>query len=94
MELLVSSAISFATTKEQHQSVLRWFTEGKITAADGSEYAGSSVNVKLRHTMVRKMFASKHLEFEQAKASMEKLAELDESDMTQRTKWYCSAAMP
>lgn len=90
----MTTAISFATTKQQHLTVYKWFTEGKVTAEDGSEIAGTSINVKLRHTMVRKLFASKHVDFEQAKECMTKLAELDESDMTQRTKWYCTAARP
>ena len=44
--------------------------------------------------MVRKLFASKHLPREQAKECFKTLAELDDSDMTQRTEWYCNAAVP
>ena len=50
--------------------------------------------MKLRHTMVRKLFASQHLPREQAVECLKALAELDGSDMIQRTEWYCKAAVP
>lgn len=44
--------------------------------------------------MVRKMFSSQHVPRELAKQSFAELKELDASDMTQRTQWYCEAAVP
>jgi len=61
MELLTNSAISFSTSKEQHMMIVKWFVAGKITNGSGAEIIGTDVNVGLRHTMVRKMFASKHV---------------------------------
>jgi len=61
MELLTNSAISFSTSKEQHMMIVKWFVAGKITNDRGAEIIGTDVNVGLRHTMVRKMFASKHV---------------------------------
>ena len=67
MELLTNSAISFAAQKEEHLMVCKWFVDGKITGTDGAEIAGTNVNVQMRHTMVRKMFASKHIPRDQSK---------------------------
>lgn len=34
METLVTSAVSFSTSKQQHERVMGWFTNGKITDQD------------------------------------------------------------
>jgi len=56
-----------------------------VTDAIGVEIAGAQVNVKIRHTMVRKIFSSSSIPSEQKKECFTKLAEFDQSDMLGRT---------
>lgn len=94
MEMLVSSSIQFATKSEQHEMVLNWFGKGEVTDERGRKIEGTEVNVKVRHTLVRKIFTSRHIEHEQKKRCFAILEELDKSDMLGRTKQYCLAACP
>ena len=94
METLLSSAIGFADSETSIKLVYKWFVTGKVTDTAGVEIEGAEINVKVRHTMVRKIFASSSLPREQKKACFAKLAELDDSDMLGRTEKYCEGAEP
>lgn len=94
METLVSSAISFSSNKELHILIYKWFVSGQVTDASGTKIQGTSINVKVRHTMVRKLFSSVHIPRAQKKECFATLAKLDESDMLGRTQKYCEAADP
>lgn len=80
MESLVSNLIGFSSTKKQHEQVAQWFLQGKIwlNLNDRPESAraldGTAVNVKLRHTMIRKLFGSQHLTKELKKECFAMLA--------------------
>ena len=94
MEALVSSAIGFSTSKQQHLKLMNWFESGLITEPNGRAIAGTSINVKVRHTMIRKIFGSIHLPKDKKKACFAKLAQLDKTDMIGRTQKFCEAASP
>lgn len=57
--------------------ILKWFETGQIVDKRDREIQGTQVNVKVRHTMVRKIFTSKLIESDKKKHCFEKLAELD-----------------
>lgn len=61
MEVLVNSAISFDSDAI---NVLRWFTAGKVLDSKGQQVQGTEVNVKSRHTMIRKIYASSKIPHE------------------------------
>lgn len=44
MELLLNSAISFASNKEAYLLVLKWFVSGKVTDVEGIEIQGTQIN--------------------------------------------------
>ena len=67
METLVSSAIGFSTSKAQHEKIMSWFSSGLVTETNGRAVQGANINVKVRHTMVRKLFASPHISIEHKK---------------------------
>lgn len=94
METLLSSAISFASNGQAHALVYKWFSSGSVCDAANNAIVGASINVKVRHTMVRKFFASSHIETEAKKESFKTLAKLDSSDMLGRTEKYCESANP
>jgi len=85
METLLTSAINFAQSEDSVKLISKWFLTGKVTDAIGVEIAGAQVNVKIRHTMVRKIFSSSSIPSEQKKECLTKLAEFDQSDMLGRT---------
>ena len=85
METLLTSAINFAQSEDSVKLISKWFLTGKVTDAIGVEIAGAQVNVKIRHTMVRKIFSSSSIPSEQKKECFTKLAEFDQSDMLGRT---------
>ena len=94
METLLSSAISFASNGKAHALVYKWFNQGQVTDIDNNRIDGCTINVKVRHTMVRKFFGSSHIETEAKKEAFKKLKECDQSDMLGRTEKYCEAADP
>jgi len=95
METLLSSAISFASNAKAHLLLYKWYITGEVTnSMGGKAIEGTEINVKVRHTMVRKFFASSHIEPEAKQSTFRMLAELDESDMLGRTQKYCEAANP
>lgn len=61
MEVLVNSAISF---DRDATNVYRWLATGKVLDSAGKQVQGTEVNVKSRHTMVRKIFASSKIPHE------------------------------
>ena len=61
MESLTSNIIGFSTSAEQHEKLVSWFESGLITEANGRAIQGTSINVKVRHTMIRKIFGSPHI---------------------------------
>jgi len=77
MEMLLSSAIGFATTQDEITLVYKWFTLGKITNAKGKAIEGADINVKVRHTLIRKMFGTTHIPQEQKKECFAQLAKMD-----------------
>ena len=85
METLVSSAIAFAPNKELHLLVYMWFVTGKVTSISGQKIQGTNINVKVRHTMVRKLFSSVHIPRDEKKKCYATLSGLDKSDMLGRT---------
>ena len=89
MELLVSCAISFASSNEATQLILGWYNMGKVTDADGGVIQGTEINVQVRHTLVKSIFTSKHCTIDVKQACLTKLAEFDTSDMLGRTEKYC-----
>ena len=94
MESLTNSAITFSTSKVNHEKVMSWFTSGLITEQNGRAIQGTNINVKVRHTMVRKLFGSLHISIEHKKECFAKLATLDQTDMIGRTEKFCEAANP
>lgn len=94
METLISSSISFASNADQVKLIYKWFITGKVTNLEASEIAGAEINVKVRHTMVRKIFSSAHIPKEQKKECFATLSQLDTSDMLGRTEKYCQSADP
>ena len=94
METLVSSALGFSTNKTQHEKVMNWFVSGLITEPNGRAIQGTTVNTKLRHTMIRKLFASPHISQEKKKECFAKLAQIDSTDMLGRTQKFCESASP
>ena len=67
---------------------------GKVTDVAGNDIQGCDINTKLRHTMVRKLFATTCITSEQKKECFAQLAKIDQSDMIGRTEVYCQAASP
>ena len=58
METLITSAIDFAESDSSAKLVYSWYLTGKVTDTTGNEIEGTQINVKIRHTMVRKIFSS------------------------------------
>ena len=94
MEALTSNIIGFSSSKEQHDRLLSWFESGKITKANGQAIQGTSINVNVRHTMIRKIFGSPHISPKKKAECWSVLANLDSSDMLGRTEKFCEAANP
>ena len=94
MEALTSNIIGFSTSKAQHDRLISWFESGQITDANGQTIQGTSINVKVRHTMIRKIFGSPHISPEKKAECWSVLANLDSSDMLGRTEKFCEAANP
>ena len=94
MELLVSCAISFASSAEAAQLILGWYNTGNVTDQQGAPIEGTEINVQVRHTLVKSIFTSKHIDIEVKEACLTKLAEFDTSDMLGRTTKYCEGANP
>jgi len=80
METLLTSAISFSESERSVKLVYKWFVTGKVTDAAGNEIEGTDINIEVRHTMVRKIFASAAIPGEQKKDCFATLANLDSSD--------------
>ena len=74
MEVLVNSAISF---DNDATNICSWFVSGKVLDSSGNQIQGTEVNVKTRHTMIRKIFASSKLSKDQKKECFASLAKLD-----------------
>ena len=72
----------------------KWLAQSKVASANGDVIDGAVINVKVKHTLVRKIFASKHIQHEAKKEAMAMLAKVDSSDMLGRTQKYCEAALP
>ena len=50
--------------------------------------------MKQKHSLVEKIYASKHIPLENKKEAFAKLAKIDSSDLIVRTERYCQAAVP
>lgn len=61
MEMLLSSAIGFATTKDEIALISQWFVLGKVNDTKGKVIDGAEINVKVRHSLIRKMFGTSHI---------------------------------
>jgi len=94
METLLTSAIGFAESENSAKLVYKWFVMGKVVDAAGNTIVGTNINVKIRHTLVRKIFSTSAISKESKKQCFKSLAKLDQSDMLGRTEKYCEAANP
>ena len=92
MEMLFNCAIKFAPSDDK--LVYKWFVTGKVTDENDVQIQGTSINVKGRHTMLRKIYTLTSIPMEQKKECFKSLAALDSSDMLGRTEKYCFAADP
>ena len=92
--MLLSSAIGFATTQKEIQLIAQWFAQGKVNDSKGKTVSGAEINVKVRHTLIRKMFGTSHIAKEQKKECFAQLAKMDQSDMLGLTEKFCEAASP
>ena len=94
MEALTSNIIGFCSSKAQHDKLLNWFENGLITEKNGRAIQGTSINVKVRHDMIKKIFGSPHISKEKKSKCWTMLANLDSSDMLGRTEKFCESAQP
>ena len=92
MEMLFNCAIKFSPSDDK--LVYKWFVTGKVTDANDVEIQGTSINVKCRHEMLRKIYTLTSIPMRQKKVCFATLKALDSSDMIGRTEKYCSAADP
>ena len=56
------------------QLLYKWFNTGKVADLSGQEIQGVEIGVAIRHTLVRKMFTSVHIEKDVKKECFAKLA--------------------
>jgi len=61
MQLLLESLISFASSEQQVKLIYKWFVTGKATDAQDRQIEGITINTKLRHTLIRKIYGSEHI---------------------------------
>ena len=94
MQLLLESLISFASSEQQVKLIYKWFVTGKATDAQDRQIEGITINTKLRHTLIRKIYGSEHIPIQQKKELFVQLAKIDTSDMLGRTEKFCQAADP
>jgi len=93
-ELLISSVITFSTSKDAMQSLFKWITEDKIVTLDGKHIDSLSLTTEQKHSIVKKLHGSKDFTDEQRKQAFDVLREVDKTDMIGRTEKYCEAALP
>ena len=94
MQLLLESLIGFASSEDQIKLIYKWLVTGKATDMQDRQIEGIQINIKLRHTLIRKIYGSEHIPIQQKKECFAQLAKLDTSDMLGRTEKFCQAADP
>ena len=60
-EMLLSSAIGFASGDDQLELVHAWFLNGQISDTERKPIQGVEVSTKRKHQMVEKIFTSKKI---------------------------------
>ncbi|CDW86678.1 aminopeptidase n [Stylonychia lemnae] len=94
LHLLVECAINAARNDEDVLVIKKWFDRRRFTLLDGAVIEHIEVSTKHLHSITKRIFSSFSIPQEEKDNYLDKLAEIDSSDWTQQTKYYCSSAIP
>lgn len=92
--LLIECAITSARVNESINIVKSWYDLGKVTDLSGNEIQGLTISTKHKQLIVRRIFSSEIIAQEEKDKYLERLEQEDSSDWTQKTKYFCKAAIP
>lgn len=93
-ELIVEIALDFVTSEAQYKLIQKWFNEGKIIKTNGEQVQGVELQLKAKHTIVKRAHASTFFTPEERAEMIATLETQDKSDWMRNTKVYCKAAIP
>jgi len=91
LQMLVTSMIGFAQSEDNRAVLLKWFTQGSVITQSSKQL---SLTKKHNHGIVKKVYSSRTIAYEVKQEVLQKLGELDQSDMLGQTKAFCEAALP
>jgi hypothetical protein len=92
--LLLECAINSAKNEDHIIMLYKWITTGIVTDLKGVAIEGLEISTRHRHLMTRRIYSGTSIDEDKKKQLLVDLAEIDQSDWMDKTRYFCQAAIP